>query len=111
MLGFQWVKKAFGRSREHRDGPGGGEQGRGGVEAGKKDPFGAGAALGLAQLLWHLSPHQPGRILGAGLVIPSDKMQVKLILCFLLSRFEIEIEPIFASLALYDVKEKKKVGF
>lgn len=24
-------------------------------------------------------------------------------------RFEIEIEPIFASLALYDVKEKKKV--
>lgn len=31
-------------------------------------------------------------------------------LCFLLSlRFEIEIEPIFASLALYDVKEKKKV--
>lgn len=35
----------------------------------------------------------------------------QLILCFLLSRFEIEIEPIFASLALYDVKEKKKVGF
>lgn len=29
---------------------------------------------------------------------------------FFLSRFEIEIEPIFASLALYDVKEKKKVG-
>lgn len=26
-------------------------------------------------------------------------------------RFEIEIEPIFASLALYDVKEKKKVRF
>lgn len=25
------------------------------------------------------------------------------------SRFEIEIEPIFGSLALYDVKEKKKV--
>uniref|UniRef100_A0A8C3NL53 Uncharacterized protein n=1 Tax=Geospiza parvula TaxID=87175 RepID=A0A8C3NL53_GEOPR len=34
----------------------------------------------------------------------------KLILCFLLSRFEIEIEPIFASLALYDVKEKKKIS-
>lgn len=32
-------------------------------------------------------------------------------MCFFLSRFEIEIEPIFASLALYDVKEKKKVGF
>lgn len=37
--------------------------------------------------------------------------------CFLLTRsfcspwrFEIEIEPIFASLALYDVKEKKKVS-
>lgn len=28
-----------------------------------------------------------------------------------LFRFEIEIEPIFASLALYDVKEKKKVSF
>lgn len=27
------------------------------------------------------------------------------------SRFEIEIEPIFGSLALYDVKEKKKVLF
>lgn len=27
-----------------------------------------------------------------------------------LGRFEIEIEPIFASLALYDVKEKKKVS-
>lgn len=26
-------------------------------------------------------------------------------------RFEIEIEPIFGTLALYDVKEKKKVGF
>lgn len=34
-----------------------------------------------------------------------------LTLCLFLSRFEIEIEPIFASLALYDVKEKKKVGF
>lgn len=32
-------------------------------------------------------------------------------MCFFLLRFEIEIEPIFASLALYDVKEKKKVGF
>lgn len=27
-----------------------------------------------------------------------------------LFRFEIEIEPIFGTLALYDVKEKKKVG-
>uniref|UniRef100_A0A8B9F540 Dedicator of cytokinesis 7 n=1 Tax=Amazona collaria TaxID=241587 RepID=A0A8B9F540_9PSIT len=31
-------------------------------------------------------------------------------ICFFLSRFEIEIEPIFASLALYDVKEKKKIS-
>lgn len=30
------------------------------------------------------------------------------ILCIFL-RFEIEIEPIFGTLALYDVKEKKKV--
>lgn len=30
------------------------------------------------------------------------------LLCFP-SRFEIEIEPIFGTLALYDVKEKKKV--
>lgn len=53
----------------------------------------------------------PREDLGTGLVIPSGKIQIQLILCFLLSRFEIEIEPIFASLALYDVKEKKKVGF
>lgn len=32
----------------------------------------------------------------------------KCVFC-LFSRFEIEIEPIFGSLALYDVKEKKKV--
>lgn len=31
-------------------------------------------------------------------------------LLFSLLRFEIEIEPIFASLALYDIKEKKKVS-
>lgn len=31
-------------------------------------------------------------------------------LCSTFLRFEIEIEPIFASLALYDVKEKKKVS-
>lgn len=32
--------------------------------------------------------------------------------CFLyIFRFEIEIEPIFGTLALYDVKEKKKVFF
>lgn len=34
---------------------------------------------------------------------------VKLFYPFSSQRFEIEIEPIFASLALYDVKEKKKV--
>lgn len=26
-------------------------------------------------------------------------------------RFEIEIEPLFATMALYDLKEKKKVSF
>lgn len=35
-------------------------------------------------------------------------MCVILFVC-LSSRFEIEIEPIFGTLALYDVKEKKKV--
>lgn len=29
--------------------------------------------------------------------------------CVLLYRFEIEIEPVFVSMALYDLKEKKKV--
>ena len=38
---------------------------------------------------------------------------VKVILCQrtpVYCRFEIEIEPIFGILALYDVREKKKVG-
>lgn len=30
---------------------------------------------------------------------------------YMFFRFEIEIEPIFGTLALYDVKEKKKVVF
>jgi len=33
----------------------------------------------------------------------------KIILFLMGFRFEIEIEPIFGTLALYDVKEKKKV--
>lgn len=88
-------------------GPGGREQDRSGVEIGKQDPFGAGAALGLAQLFL-TSPRED---LGTGLVLPSDKMQINWFCVSFFSRFEIEIEPIFASLALYDVKEKKKVGF
>lgn len=37
-----------------------------------------------------------------------DKLQL-VILMFLTFRLELEMEPIFASLALYDAKEKKKV--
>lgn len=31
--------------------------------------------------------------------------------CSSFYRFEIEIEPLFATMALYDLKEKKKVSF
>lgn len=34
---------------------------------------------------------------------------IELLISLSLHRFEIEIEPIFASMALYDLKEKKKV--
>lgn len=77
-------------------------------------PFQQEQALRLAQLLltsWFNSGRpSPRKDLGRGWVIPSYKMQFNSFYLFL-SRFEIEIEPIFASLALYDVKEKKKVGF
>lgn len=42
----------------------------------------------------------------------SKNYQVKIHIDFLSfsDRFEIEIEPLFASIALYDVKERKKVS-
>lgn len=35
---------------------------------------------------------------------------ITLFISLSLYRFEIEIEPVFATIALYDLKEKKKVG-
>lgn len=67
---------AFRRSRELCHGAGGREQDRGGVEIGKQDPFGAGAALGLAQLFLTAPSPSPREDLGTGLVVPSDKMQI-----------------------------------
>lgn len=42
--------------------------------------------------------------------VPKEHFGQRLLVKCLSLKFEIEIEPIFASLALYDVKEKKKIS-
>ncbi|XP_063056669.1 dedicator of cytokinesis protein 7 isoform X12 [Engraulis encrasicolus] len=42
--------------------------------------------------------------------VPKEQLGQRLLVKCLSLKFEIEIEPIFASLALYDVKEKKKIS-